>query len=68
MNAYKKNEGRYVKVSIPFFKNQLLHWMLAFDQKRNEIVAFLAASVFSFGLPTVGYMKSSRVKMQLFSV
>jgi hypothetical protein len=28
--AYKKKEGRYVKVSISFFKNQLLHWMLVF--------------------------------------
>jgi hypothetical protein len=52
--AYQNNEGRYVKVSIHFFKNQLLHWMLAFDQKPNEIVAFWLDRFFRMGCQRVG--------------
>ena len=55
--AYQNNEGRYVKVSIHFFKNQLLHWMLAFDQKPNEIVDFWLHRSIRMGCQRVGICK-----------
>ena len=55
--AYQNNEGRYVKVSISFFKKPTVALDACFWPKAKWNRGFLAASVFSYGGQRVGIWK-----------